>query len=55
MTSWTHSDATNGATEYGLAILMVATGAALAASTVATQLGAIWTVALSVLQRVAGA
>ena len=48
-------DHAQGATEYGIAILVVATGAAVAATAVTSQLGPIWALALAVLQHVYGA
>ena len=55
MTNRVCIDQAQGATEYGVAIMVVATGAAVGATTVISQLGPIWTLALAVLQHVGGA
>ena len=48
-------DHAQGATEYGIAIVLVATGAAVAATALTTQLRPIWALALAVFQHAGGA
>lgn len=55
MTSRVCIDRAQGATEYGMTIMVVATGAAVAATAITTHLRPIWTLALAVLQHVGGA